>query len=277
MKAPRNVVLTGLPRSGTSLTCRLLGQLDDVVALQEPMDVAAFGSMSGWPEIRGSIDAFFAETRRSAVEEGTVISQNLDGKIVDNFYAAPETSGGKVRSRQTVVGAVRLARPVTKDATVIVKHNAAFTALLEELSREYPAFAVIRNPLWALASWNSNALPIHEGHVPMAERLDAGLAAALDAIPDRIDRQIHILSWMFERFARLDAGRILRYEEIVATGGRALKAVVAAAEGLDEPLSSKNGPERYPGVPLDDLSARLLRRGGPFFDFYAKDDARPGR
>jgi hypothetical protein len=32
-----NVVLTGLPRSGTTLVCRLLNKLPDTVALHEPL------------------------------------------------------------------------------------------------------------------------------------------------------------------------------------------------------------------------------------------------
>ena len=35
----RNLLLTGVPRSGTTLCCHLLGQASDTVALFEPMHV----------------------------------------------------------------------------------------------------------------------------------------------------------------------------------------------------------------------------------------------
>ena len=46
---PRNLsqtwLLSGIPRSGTSLCCRLAGELTDTVALSEPIRRKAFGSM----------------------------------------------------------------------------------------------------------------------------------------------------------------------------------------------------------------------------------------
>src|SRR5689334_16285425 len=38
----RDVLVTGLPRSGTTLTCHLLQKLPDTVALHEPMDFHKF-------------------------------------------------------------------------------------------------------------------------------------------------------------------------------------------------------------------------------------------
>ena len=42
---PRTWLLSGVPRSGTSLCCRLAGDLPDTVALSEPIRRKAFGGM----------------------------------------------------------------------------------------------------------------------------------------------------------------------------------------------------------------------------------------
>lgn len=267
----RNVVLTGLPRSGTSLACRLLNQLDDVVALQEPMHVETLGTLRGWDDIGPAIAAFFTAMRRSALERGEVISQQVGGRIADNFFQSPSDAAGQ-RKRIAERGPVRLDKPLSPALTLVIKHNAAFAALLDRLSGDYPAFAIIRHPLWALASWNSNDLPIFHGHVPMAEQLDAALAGALQAIPDRIDRQIYILNWMFERFSLLPPEQIIRYEEMLRHPGLALRAVAPGAALLNDQLEHSNRSQRYPRVPLPELRERLLQAGGAFLDYYPEDE-----
>lgn len=49
-----NVVLTGLPRSGTTLACRLLNLLPDTVALHEPI---APGRFAGLADEQALLDA----------------------------------------------------------------------------------------------------------------------------------------------------------------------------------------------------------------------------
>jgi hypothetical protein len=227
--------------------------------------------MAGWPEIKQYIDAFFLEMRNSALTRGTVLSQNQNGRIVDNFFQDPAQSGGKPRNRQVDNGIVSIGKKVTPDMRMIIKHNAAFTALLPSLMREFPAYAIIRHPLWALASWNSNNLPISDGHVPMAEQLDRKLAGKLASLADRFDRQIFILSWMYEKFSLLDARSLISYESIVGTGGKALSGILPEAEALSENLTSNNFSERYPHVPLDDLAKRLRKRGGAYFAYYPRE------
>ena len=154
MNQPKNIILTGLPRSGTSLTCRLLSQIDDVLALQEPMDVGIFPTLGGFSEIKKMIDAFFTEMRLSAHERGEVISRNLDGKMPDNYFPDAGTVNGLRKGIKTI-GYISIEKKVTLDMTMLIKHPAAFTALIPELRHHYPVFAVVRNPLWALADRKS--------------------------------------------------------------------------------------------------------------------------
>ena len=54
-----NLLLAGIPRSGTTLACALLNRLPNVAALPEPMDVTAFAktpSPSDWIRL---LDIFF--------------------------------------------------------------------------------------------------------------------------------------------------------------------------------------------------------------------------
>lgn len=267
MSQPKNIILTGMPRSGTSLACHLLSQIDNLLALQEPMEVSRFGQAGGYQVIKKLIDDFFSDMRHSAITRGEVVSKHVDGKTHDNYFVLPDQATG-IRQNISSRGYIKIGKEVNPDVTLVVKHNAAFLALISELKNDFPTFAIIRHPLWALASWNSNQLPIYNGRMPMAEQLDRKLAQALDEIPDGIDRQIYILNWIFERVSLLDANRIIRYEDIIATSGRILRVIDASAEELSESLKNSNSESRYQNLPLSELKHRLLKRGGLFLEFY---------
>jgi ribosome-associated protein YbcJ (S4-like RNA binding protein) len=153
-----------------------------------------------------------------------------------------------------------------------IKHNAAFTALLDHLSSYYPCYAIVRNPLSTLASWNSIDFNVQKGRSPAAEMLDQSLAKRLSEIEQQIERQLLILSWFFERFERvLQPEHIIRYEALVASGGKALAVITPHALELNEPLENKNKNKLYVRELIAILGEKLLKMHGPFWTFYSKE------
>jgi hypothetical protein len=268
MKAT-DVVLTGLPRSGTTLTCHLLNQLPDTLALHEPMSVD-FGALGSRAQMCDAVAGFFDETRRSALADGTVQTKHIGGKLPVDPVSDQYSEGG-LRSTLATIGRVRIDKALAADFLLVVKHPAAFTALLGDLVTRYPCYAVIRNPLSILASWNSIAVPVQGGHAPAAERIDAELARSLAAIGDRVARQLHLLSWFYEKYDRLlPRGAILRYEDTVASEGRSLATITPLAERLTEPLRSRNANQLYDRKLMHSLGEALLRAEGAFWSFYSR-------
>ena len=314
----RNVLITGMPRSGTTLVCSLLNKLPDIVALHEPMNVFDFVGR-GSDEVARMIDKFFAESRKSLHEHKFAISKHVGGKVRDNSAAAD--AAGK-RTRQTEHGRIEIDKPLSNEFTLAIKHPAAFTALLETLSKRFECLAIVRNPLATLGSWNSlDWFPLKDGHLPVGEKLDFDLARGLGKITDVIDRQIHILEWFndrfrfvkesavikyedliasrgrelakifpaaeqlnedlssknvsefYDRFGRfLKESAVIKYETLVASRGRELARIFPAAEELDEDLSSKNVSEFYDRALMAEIGQRLLKRDGPVWNFYDKND-----
>ena len=267
-----NVLLTGVPRSGTTLSCHLLNKLPDVVALHEPMDVSRFFGVTDAAEIRQIVEKWCAKTRESVLERGVAPSKQADGKVPDNPVGS-EIGATGARKRIVARGEVTIDKPVTPGFTLVVKHPGLFTIFLEELAPHFPITAVIRNPLSVISSWNSVELHIRDGRVPATERLVPELAAALDRLPDATSRQLHILNWYLDRYARLlGRSHVIRYEDLVATRGAALAVVVPAAASLDEPLSSRNKSDLYEKETMQRLGAALLADGGAWRKFYAPAD-----
>ncbi|HEY1772242.1 MAG TPA: hypothetical protein VGH91_03490 [Gammaproteobacteria bacterium] len=265
----RDIALTGLPRSGTTLVCQLLGGLPDSVALIEPMKVAGFPALGAHSAIAGEIAGYFGRMRTSLLTNGKAESAHTDGAMTDNTFEAPRTDGN-LRQNSITRGEVSIDKPLTADFTLCIKHIAAFTAVLQPLSARLPVYAMVRNPLSVLASWSTVDTPINRGHIPAAEGLDAMLAKALLAEDDPLARQLHILDWFFERFSRfLSKDAVLRYEDIVASGGAALSVIVPAAAGLKAQLANRN--QSYSDRRLQLLAERLLDSDGAYWNYYSRE------
>jgi hypothetical protein len=273
LSAMRNVLITGTPRSGTTLLCSLLNKLPDTVALHEPMNVWEFPNCPDANAIAEVIEAFCSETRKSLHEHGYAMSKHVGGYIPDNV-AADQVNRSGTRLRHTEHGPVFVEKPLSENFVLAIKHPVAFSALLETLTQRFECFAIIRNPLATLASWNSLAwLNVRQGHAPIGEKLDSQLHRALAAEPDAIERQLHILEWFYTRFRRILPDRaIIKYEDLVASRGRELAKFFPRAANFDENLSSKNVNKFYDRALMVDLGERLLRRTGVMWDFYSKRD-----
>jgi hypothetical protein len=266
---PRNIILTGVPRSGTTLCCNLLGQAPDTVALFEPMPVHELPRQHA--AAVGAIRDFFLASRASLLESGTATSQQVDGRVPDNPFGSNVDADG-LRIRTAQLGDIQVEKALSGEFSLVIKHNAAFTALLPELVREFECYAVVRNPLAVLASWNSVNLPVTAGRLPAGERLSPELAARLDAEPDVLERQLHLLDWLFARFDHhLPGERILRYEQVVATGGQVLASATGVAVPL-LPLRNRNASRLYDADACRRYAERLHRHDGPWRRFYGSED-----
>ncbi len=268
---PPNILLTGTGRSGTTLTCHLLNGLPDTVALFEPMKVKGFAEASGATAIPDVIDEFCAEQRRSIHEHGVATSKQAGGVMPANPYGSKTNETG-LRAKSVSKGAVAVDKPLNEDFGLVVKHISAFAAVLPDLVKRFPVFAVVRNPLPVLASWNSIDFNLRNGHIPAAERLDPELRDALAGLEDPLDRQLHIMAWFHGRFRRnLPDASILRYESIVETGGACLDVMRPSAADLREALESRNLNQIYDRDMVVRIGERLLASEGAHWESYPKE------
>jgi hypothetical protein len=264
-----DIILTGIARSGTTLTCSLLNKLPQTVALHEPMNPADLVGLDVSTAFLDRVADFFAAQRASLLASGTAVSLARGGVVPDNPF---EPTCAPAGLRPSTVGSesVQFAKQLRTGFRLAIKHPNCFTATLPALLTRYPCYALIRNPLAVLLSWNTIQAPVHDGHLPYAEAFDDALRKALAAEPDRIERQFIILDWYFSRYAELlPPAHVMRYEELVASRGRALAVVDPAAAGLDEPLESRNASSLYDAAQVADLAGRLLDRVAVTRGFYS--------
>ncbi len=266
-----NILLTGVPRSGTTLTCHLLNKIPNTVALHEPMTVRLFADLPNHEAICDQIDGFMNQVRHLALTKGTVISKHINGQIPDNPISAKSAETG-LRPPLATHGEIPIEKKLDTDFDLVIKHPGAFSAVIEGLVDRFPCYAIVRNPLSILASWNSIAMAHRTGHAPAAERLDQKLAEKLASIEDNTDRQIYLLSWFFDKFLQvLPDTSIIRYENIIASQGRAIEIITPAAQNLAEPLASKNKNPAYDQELFQVLGQKLLKSSGAYWHFYDRE------
>src|SRR3712207_1678418 len=100
-----NLLVTGTPRSGTTLTCHLLNKLPDTVALHEPMKVKKFAALKNRQEICRAIERFCDEQRESIHTRKRAISKNVGGAVPDNPVG---TDRSDVGLRQSIASKGRI-------------------------------------------------------------------------------------------------------------------------------------------------------------------------
>lgn len=214
-------LLTGIPRSGTTLCCKLLNHREDVIALHEPINPVSMPQSYSKTDTLYSIVEQIAQFDR-AVEQGLPFSHGDKGGLTIDNPVGLNAKGG-VRQVVAKRGEVQLPPRDKNSYTLIVKQNALFTALLPLLKRRYPMVCIVRNPVNVLLSWLTVDLPVNRGHIPAGERFDNNLKTDLQE-PDCLKRQLIIYQWFMRSFLNSDMP-IVRYEDIVSSDGAVLEQI----------------------------------------------------
>lgn len=270
----KNIMLVGLPRSGTTLTCHLINKLPDMVALHEPLKPIEFKDDTPL-EMVERIRRFCEAQRKSLFENGTAASRTIGGKVPDNHIQGFNESSGK-RANKIDGQVLEVDKALSNDFTLVVKHNAFFAGILDILVDSYKCFAVVRNPVSVLLSWNSVEMAVSQGYAPAAERFDKKLEEQLRGEDDKFERQIYLLTWYYNKiYKNISKKNIVLYEDIISSGGRALSNVLPAASGLKETLRSKNKNVLYDDALRPLMVEKLLNlKDGGYLHYYSKDSVK---
>ena len=265
------VLLTGLPRSGSTLCCKLLNQYQDTLALVEPIPISYWEGITKIDEVIGKIQQFSSFAFEDAYQ-GYAISKIKDGQLADNIIEDKRSGSGELRRVQTELGRVPLGTPLTDSGRLIIKHNAFFAALLPELAKHFDVYALVRNPLSVLASWQTVDLPVNRGRLPAGEKLSRVLSAQLNKEPSNLERQVAIIDWFFKQYATLPKEKIIFYEQLMSGDLSSLERIsgkVLAEAGREK---SKNQYTSYDKDMMVKLGEKLVQASGEYTGFYSRQD-----
>ena len=260
-----NIILTGIPRSGTTLSCYLLSQTPDCVALNEPMRTAQYKT---YQSALQAIPGYFKTTRDSILNRGVAVARASKGKMTDNHFSTEKGVRKKMVRKQEI----EINKELSPNFNLAIKHNALFSILLHDLAKDFPVFAFVRNPLAVLGSWNSLDLPVSNGKVRATKFLLPDFDRALSKIPDLYDKQLFILNWYFEQYLHLPSEKVIKYEDLTASNGSVLSLINPKAKNIVTSLKNKNKNAIYNKDILLRLSEKLIKSDIACWQFYDKSD-----
>jgi hypothetical protein len=222
--------------------------------------------------IQTGIERFALEQRRSIIDRGVALTLHVDGRVTGARVSDTRDADGR-RVPMGRRGEIAVERPASPDFTLVIKHPVAFTALLSILLERFAVFAIVRNPLAVLRSWESAPFMQREGRLGLRPEIAPEIARRLEATEDRLERQLMLLSWFFDRYsAALPRERVIRYEDIITTGGAALEPIASSASRLGIALESRNTAAVYDREHMLELGRRLLERDGAHWLFYSPEE-----
>lgn len=244
----KKYLLTGIPRSGTTLSCKILNSLNNVIALHEPLSPNKLTSIApehAIIEVKHQIDSIEGKlVRGEPFEHGSTASLILDNPIQEKH------TGGlrRLRARRGLLALP----PQIETANLIIKQNALFAALLPVAIQYYQVVSIIRNPVDVFLSWMNVDLPVNRGRIPGGERFNNELKQKLEATSHVSERQVIIYEWFITQYQNF-ASRVLKYEDIVDTQG----AILANAFGFTEKptVEIKNIKRSYDKKTIDQLES----------------------
>jgi len=219
-----DLLVTGLPRSGTTLLTALLDDPPRGVALGEPKWQAQWRRRN--PPDPEAFAAYLAEDfarLRAALLRGEAVEDRAspDGRPLTN-YLSGGTSAYELRSRREA--------GLSPGFRLAMKWPALYTAVLPALvaNGAFRIVALLRHPLATLRSWNATDFPIARGRLPVGEPFWPELAALCGSDRPLAEKQARIWELFAARYLACgDRITLLRYEDLVAE-----PAAVAARLGL---------------------------------------------
>lgn len=225
-------ILTGPPRSGTSLLTALLTRKGNVLVANEPVVLGDPLLARGDPArlLRG----YMISLARQAVRHGTM-STKVDRK--DPSRPTTDTAHrGSIRRNVPVT--IDRARPLC----VGVKHPISFMEFLRELVEGWPQLKVIvlaREPVHTIRSWRETTYGWQPGLDDPSQGLWRRMYAEIPAGESPLARRAHLWKLLVERGEKYAASHpsqvtLLRYESLLADPAATLRRLFEHI-GADRP------------------------------------------
>lgn len=251
MKAIKELLIVGIPRSGSTLTAALVDSLENSLCLSEPDELFITEAAVNKSEYVNSVIDLLSVTR-NRVQNGEAIldRRNSDGTPTTNYVKQLFLGGRKFQAEK---GMIDTSKYNAESMLVAIKHNIPFFSVLPELvDIGIPVIGVIRNPIPTILSWHETRLPVSRGFMPSAEAFwsDVNLLFSQGETPE--------IGWakIYDAFCQrmLEADiAILKYEDITSNVEH-LENTVGRKSVRKVEIRKKNWKE-YSG--LDKYSALL--------------------
>ena len=210
------LIITGIPRSGTTLTTAIVDGLDNTLALSEPSShTSLLDSTNSAAEYVHEIYQDLREIRLKYLRGLPINDRRYDSGVpITNYFTRSQGIAHSLSKE------IPLDKPgLSRDFLLASKHNAHYTAVLPSILQltDLSVIAVIRHPISTILSWRSLQLPVSRGRLPAGERYWEELKKWIDERHNLMTTQVGIYELFCKRYLAFgDKLKLIRYEDLVS-------------------------------------------------------------
>ena len=232
------LILTGIPRSGTTLAASLVDRLENTVCLNEPIQYYLWATAA--KDQAAFVEKLTAELKmiRARLVNGETVmdSREYDGSIPTNYF---DERGQRLKPHYFPVS-----RPNAGEKLLLaVKHNEPLTSVLPELCRlnDLNVAVMVRHPIPTILSWQSRSIPLSTGQLTVGYRLWPEATAVSNEEISVYDIQAKIYELYCKRFHEYeDRVTVIKYEDLVECPAGVLKRLTGRELGGEHALETRN-------------------------------------
>lgn len=250
----KDILITGVPRSGTSLLTKLLSQQEDVLCFSEPRWLRDIRHPKQTAEefsvaLKNKITSI-----REDIKKGNPVIMTVkkgSHELPDNYFK--RTDKGQKNFKETKEVFVEHSDKLT----IVVKSNTLFTACLEELmkKRDWKIYAMVRDPLYTLLSWRSLDIPVSRGEIKIGEVYSSDIRRIVKE-EDILKRQVLILNWFLNQFRMYECQQI-KYEDFIDETKKIVSEILRKNINKEFNLDSQNLMNKYRSCNMENIKEYL--------------------
>lgn len=261
----RNVIVTGIPRAGTTLATALIDSIQDTVCLSEP-GWHDWNLLSHNNNYAKWLAGDFIKLRKKFLAGDPVADRrSLAGEPVTNYFKM--NPGSQKMEHHFKI--VPITRPgLTPDFTLAAKHNGPYLSALPAIVDMgwFTVLAIVRSPLDVIHSWRSLQLRVSKGELPDATLGWPKMAELVKEDCDLLEKQVRMYDLICSRLYSLrDHIRVVHYEKMLENPNLLSEAIGISATP-DKQLLGK--PSRQLPEQEREIILRALRAHGKFYNYF---------
>jgi len=271
-KFNKDVIVTGIPRGGTTLATALMDNLNNAICLSEPpRQTRWFKKTKDINEVTNNVICDYRKIRRKVMNKKPVKDfRNEDGTPITNYFNDDRNGTRKnVRQLREFIFQVE-----DENFLLGMKHNAHYTSILPQLidTNIFSIIAIVRHPVPTILSWKSLNLPISKGRLPHGEIYWKELRDITRSKDNSLLTLVRIYDLFCQRYLTLSNHiNLLKYEDIIKKPFLLEKLTGLSYKEKIE-LSNHNQSKHYNFNLADEIREKITLHSPHALKLYSMND-----